>query len=315
MMIKKLTAVLVAVLFCLSFSISALAIETDGICGNYEWEGSTVFVLDEQKHFNNGVKSAVVKMIDSKIESCVYFAFLIEFEKGGYIGDGGIRLRLNDGSSLMINLDEGITDDGGFDAEAATEYDELSFVSATEASVYYRDSLSSSDVFKINIIDLNGKESATFEISLPEDAEDAEDEDIQNISDEENGGKTAKSKTTKERTTKVKTTKVRTTKVKTTKIKSSRKSKTTKAFNFKKVDKNKKSAEEIKDYDDGIEYVDFDDTYDGEAENITVSVSDSKQNLKYIYIAVGTVCAMAIAGAAVLAAMKANDSKDKKDDK
>ncbi len=309
MMIKKLTAVLVAILFCLSLSISALAIETDGICGNYEWEDSTIFVLDEQKHFNNGVKSAVVKMIDSKVESCVYFAFLIEFEKGGYIGDGGIRLRLNNGSSLMINLDDGITDDGGFDAEAATEYDELSFVSATEAAIYYRDSLSSSDVFKINIIDLNGKESATFEISLPEDAEDEEDEDTQNISDEENGGKTAKSKTTKEKTAKVKTTKVRTTKVKTAKVK------TTKIFNFKKVDKNKKSAEEIKDYDDGIEYVDSDDAYDGEAENITVSVSDSKQNLKYIYIAVGTVCAMAIAGAAVLAAMKANDSKDKKDDK
>ena len=156
MMIKKLTAVFISILFCLSLSIYALAIETDGICGNYEWEGSTVFVLDEQKHFNNGVKSAVVKMIDSKIESCVYFAFLIEFEKGGYIGDGGIRLRLNDGNSLMINLDEGITDDGGFDAEAATEYDELSFVSATEAAVYYRDSLSSSDTFKINILDLNG---------------------------------------------------------------------------------------------------------------------------------------------------------------
>lgn len=310
MMIKKLTAVLVAVLFCLSLSITALAIETDGICGNYEWEGSTVFVLDEQKHFNNGVKSAVVKMIDSKVESCVYFAFLIEFEKSGYIGDGRIRLRLNNSSSLMINLDEGITDDGGFDAEAATEYDELSFVSATEAAVYYRDSLSSSDVFKINLIDLNGKESATFEISLPDDAEDSEDEDTQNVSDEGNGGKTARSKTTKEKTTKVKTTKVR-----TTKIKSSRKSKTTKAFNFKKVDKNKKSAEEIKDYDDGIEYVDSDDTYSGEAENITVSVSDGRQNLKYIYIAVGTVCAMAIAGAAVLAAMKANDAKDKKDDK
>lgn len=304
MMIKKLTAVLVAVLFCLSLSISALAIETDGICGNYEWEGSTVFVLDEQKHFNNGVKSAVVKMIDSKVESCVYFAFLIEFEKGGHIGDGGIRLRLNNGSSLMINLDAGITDDGGFDAEAATEYDELSFVSATEAAVYYRDSLSSSDVFKINLTDLNGKESATFEISLPEEAQDAED-DIQSTADEEDGGKTAKEKTAK----------VKTTKVKTTKIKSSRKSKTTKAFNFKKVDKNKKSAEEIKDYDDEIEYVDSDDTYDGEAENITVSVSDGRQNLKYVYIAVGTVCAMAIAGAAVLAAMKANDSKDKKDDK
>ena len=214
-MIKKLTAVLVAVLFCLNLSISALAIETDGICGNYEWEGSTVFVLDEQKHFNNGVKSAVVKMIDSKVESCVYFAFLIEFEKGGYIGDGGIRLRLNNNSSLMINLDDGITDDGGFDADAATEYDELSFVSATEAAVYYRDSLSSSDVFKINLIDLNGKESATFEISLPEDDEDSEDEDTQNVYDEGNGGKTAKSKTTKEKTTKVKTTKVRTTKVKT----------------------------------------------------------------------------------------------------
>lgn len=306
MMIKKLTAVLVAIFFCLSLSISALAIETDGICGNYEWEGSTVFVLDEQKHFNNGVKSAVVKMIDSKVESCVYFAFLIEFEKGGYIGDGGIRLRLNNGSSLMINLDEGITDDGGFDAEAATEYDELSFVSATEAAVYYRDSLSSSDVFKINLIDLNGKESATFEISLPEDAEDEEDEDTQNVSDEENNGKTAKSKTTKEKTAKVKTTKFRTTKVKTAKVK------TTKIFNFKKVDKNKKSAEEIKDYDDGIEYVDSDDTYDGEAENITVSVSDGRQNLKYIYIAVGTVCAMAIAGAAVLAAMKVNDKKDDK---
>ena len=85
------------------------------------------------------------------------------------------------------------------------------------------------------------------------------------------------------------------------------------------MDKNKKSAEEIRDYEDEIEYIDSGDDDSGgkEAENITVGVSDNKQNLKYMYIAVGTVCAMAIAGAAVLAAMKANDAKDKdkKDDK
>ena len=309
MMIKKITAVFISVIFCLSLSVTAFAVDTDGICRNSEWEESSVFVLDEQKHFNNGVKSAVVKMLDSKVESCVYFAFLIEFEKGGYMGDGGIRLRFNDGGSLIINLDEGITDDGGYDAEAQTEYDELSFVSVTEAAVYYKDSLSPSDVFRINLIDLNGNESATFEIS-PEDAED-EDDDAQIISDDEDdSGKTAK-----EKTAKVKTTKVRTTKLKTAKVK------TTKVFNFKKVDKDRKDAENVRDYDDEIEYIDSEDADDGDftekAENIIVSTSNSKQNVKYIYIAVGTVCAMAIAGAAVLAAMKANDAKekDKKDNK
>lgn len=298
MMIKRFITALIAIFLCLCLSIAAFAVDTDGICGNSEWEGSTVFVLDEQKHFNNGIKSAVVKMLDSEVESRVYFAFFIEFEKGGYIGDGGIRLRFNSGGSLIINLDEGITDDGGYDAEAASEYDELSFCSVTEAAVYYKDSLSPSDIFRINLIDLNGNESATFEISPEADAED----DIQSVSDESGSGNTSKDKTTKEKTAKVKTTKLR----------------TDKAFNFKKVDKNKKSAEEIREYDDEIEYIYSDDetTYSSkEAENITVSVSDSRQNMKYVYVAVGTICAMAIAGAAVLAAMKANDAKDKKENK
>ena len=300
MKIKRILTAAATVLICAMLGIAAFAIEIDGICGNYEWQDSSVFVLKEQKSFNNKIKSSVVRAKYEEKEGFVYFAILTEYEKDGSLEDGEIKLRVN-GEPILINLCDGVVDDGGFEVYAESMYDEMSYCTVTEAAVYMIDGVTLYDEFKINLFDLNGKESGTFELAFEAESQETESTD-ENQSETEKEDKTSKTKTTKSKTAK-----------KSSSKKSSyKKSATTKAFNFKKVDKNKKSYEKA----DGEEYEEYEaeDDYSsaGEAE-IIVNPSSSSHNEKYIYVAVGTFCALGIAVAAVVCAMKSNEAKDKKE--
>lgn len=292
--LKRILIFSVAAVYIVLYSGAlSFAVDLDGICGNAEWRGSTAFVLNEQKIFNNEIKSAVVKTLDGDRYGCVYIAVLEEFEKNGDIGSGDIRIRINDGNDIFINIDKGVTESGGYDVEAISSYDELSYCAVTEIAIYSKDSVKSTDEFKINLFDLNGNESNTFTVNFPVESEETDGEETTEQTEKQ-------SKTTKSKSS-------RTTKVKTTKKASSRKRATTKAFNYKKVDKNKGADE----YDEEEDYEYY---YDEEAPQLIEAESkDKKQNAKYAYVVAGTVCAMGVAVAAVVCAMKSNDSKDKKD--
>lgn len=293
-MIKALKRIIIfsaaAVYVVLCSGVISLAVDLDGICGNAEWRESTVFALNEQKIFNNEIKSAVVKTLDGDRYGCVYIAVLEEFEKNGDVGSGNIRIRINDGNDIFINIDKGVTESGGYDVEAISDYDELSYCAVTEIAIYSKDSVKSTDEFKINLFDLNGNESNTFTVNFPVESEEADEESTEQT---EKQSKTTKSKSS------------RTTKIRTTKKASSRKTATTKAFNYKKVDKNKKAD----DYEEEDEYY-----YNEDAPQLIEAESRaSSPNMKYVYVIAGTVCAMGIAVATVVCAMKSADSKDNND--
>lgn len=291
---RFLIFIVAAVYIILCSGVLSLAVDLDGVCGNAEWRESTVFVLKEQKIFNNEIKSAVVKTLDGDRYGCVYLAVFEEFEKNGDMGSGEIRIRINDGSDIFINIDKGVTDSGGYDVEAVSTYDELSYCAVTEIAIYSKDSVKSTDEFKINLFDLNGNESNTFTVNFVTESDNTEADEPSEIT--EKSTKTSKSKSS--RTTKVKTTRLKTA--------SAKRYATTKPFNYKKVDKNKTT--DI--YEDEEIY----EIYDEEApQTITAESRKSPQKMKYAYVAAGTVCAMGVAVAAVICAMKSADSKDKKD--
>lgn len=279
-----------AVQIILFSGVCTLAVDVDGICGNAEWRESAVFDLNEQKIFGNEIKSAVVKTLDGEKYGCVYLAIFQEFEKNGDINDGMVRLRINDGEDIFITVSDGVTESAGYEIEAVSDYDQLTYCAVTEVAIHLRDGVKPSDEFKINLFDLNGRESNTFTVNFPQ----AEDEPVENSEATE---KTSKTKTSR-------TTKYKTTKYKTTKKASSRRKATTKAFNYKKVDKNKYAD----DYENEDEYY-----YNENAPQLIKAESKApSQNMKYVYVIAGTVCAMGVAVAAVVSAMKSADSKDKK---
>ncbi len=291
--IKRCLIFAVAAVQIILFSgLSTLAVDVDGICGNAEWRESAVFVLNEQKVFGNEIKSAVVKTLDGEKYGCVYLAVFQEFEKNGDINDGKIRLRINDGEDIFITVSDGVTESADYEIEAISDYDELTYYAVTEIAIYLRDGVKPSDEFKINLFDLNGRESNTFTVNFPQAEDEADENEISETTE-----KTSKTKASR-------TTKYKTTKYKTTKKASSKRKATTKAFNYKKVDKNKYAD----DYEQEDEYY-----YNESAPQLIKAESKApSQNMKYVYVIAGTVCAMGVAVAAVVSAMKSADSKDKK---
>lgn len=283
---KFLESIIVALAFCVSLCVIAQAVEVDGICRNREWENAEVFILKEQRNFGNGVKSAVAKAEYSYDDGCVYIAVMSEFQKDGNMEDGAVKLRINDGNEAVINFENGVTDDGGYEIEALSTWDSASGCSSTEISVRFTDSLTSDDVFMLNIVDLQGVESNTFTFCI--ENEDGADEQTEQSSQKE---KTSKSKTVKNKKSSLKKT-------------SSKKKKTSAAddFTFKKAERGNKTAAEKSAKNRTASANESEETY-AEAEN--------QHNSRYAYAAAGTLCALAIAVAAVVCAMKSNEDKNK----
>lgn len=266
------------------FGIGAYAIKIDGALNEHDWNDASVFVLKEQKNFNNKIKSAVVKVLENKQDGFVYLAVMTEFEKDGDINNCKVKIAVNDSEPSVISVCDGVLKNGTYPVEAKSTFDENSSCAFTEASVFFKDGANRSDIIKINIFDMNGAESGTYTIEL-DDEEASADEDL-------NTEKTTKKSSSK--TTKTK---------KTTSKKSSSKKTTTKdSFTFKKVDKTKTEIDdEIVD-----ESSERDQSTTTENTQIVYESEEKTSDKKYVYLIIGAVCAAGVAVAAVVAGTKSN---------
>lgn len=244
---------LFVVMFC--FNIGAFAIKTDGIMNEDAWNDASVFVLEEQKNFNNKIKSSVVKVVENKKDGYVYLAVMTEFEKGGSMSDGKVKIAVNNSDPAIISIGGGVVENGAYPIEAASKIDENLRCAFTEIEVFFKDGAKRSDIIKINLFDLDGTESGTYKIELEEE----ETTTTQKKTEKETTSKTTKTTTTKTTTSKTTTTKTsksttsKETTSKTTKTKTSRtttsktsKSTTSKATTSKtsKTEVTKKSKNE-----------------------------------------------------------------------
>ncbi len=286
---KACSVILAAALICTASAFGAAALKIDGVSGASEWKNADTFVLEEQDDFGNNVKSAVVKLLNNEKSGYAGLLFMIEFQKDGNMEDGQIRLQLNDGKSAIISIGTGVTETGGLNIDAESDYDSLSGCSITEVMIERRNGIHPDDVISVFITDLSGNESNEFIIQT-ENEEPEEDP----VSDETE--KSVKSS----KTTKAKSSKS----AKTTQ----KKAKTTKknGFTFKKVDKNR-TEKELSQTDS----VSYDE--DGNTVLILDSETEEKSDKKYIFIAAACVCALGVTVAAAAGAIKSNEEKDKKD--
>lgn len=286
--IKKLSFFLIAVVtITVCFNVYAYAIKTDGAINEHEWNDATVFVLDEQKNFNNKIKSSVVKVLENRQDGFVYLAVMTEFEKCGDINDCKVKVAVNDSNPSVISIGEGIIENGTYPVEAASTADANSGCAFTEIAVFFKDGAKRSDIIKINIFDMKGTESGTYIIELEDDEEISEEAE----SADEKDKKESSSKTTKAGKTR-KTSSKKSSSVKTTKIDD---------FTFKKVDKSKTEAEDIVDESGKKESVS-----ETEQSQTVYEEEEKTFNKKYFYLIIGAVCAAGIAVAAVAVASKSN---------
>lgn len=287
--VRKVSCIILAAAWiCAASAFGVAALKIDGVYSASEWKNSDVYVLDEQEDFGNGVKSAVVRLLNNEKSDYAGLMFMIEFEKDGNMDDGQIRIQLNGGDSAVISIGAGVTETGGLNIDAESECDPVSGCSITEAVIERKNGIRPGDVISVFITDLTGNESKEFIIE-PETEEPGD-----TASDDENS---KSEKTSKSRTTKIKTTKVKTSKSKTSKDDD---------FTFKKVDKNKSKSQ------DKTESKARNSGGDGTAV-ILEEDSDEKSDGRYIIIAAACVCALGVTIAAAAGAIKSGEEKDKKD--
>lgn len=229
--IVKIAALLVFSIFVFcGFGMNAYAITTDGILTESDWKKAPAVVLENQRSFNNKVKSAVVKTVEDRKNGYIYIAVMIEFDKSGDLKDGAVKLSVNETSPALIKIGDGVVEKGDYSVEAGSDTDELTGCTVTEIAVFFRDGLSSTENFKINIVDSEGTESGTYTVTVKE----KEPETTAPKTEKPTEPKTTKpttSKTTKTTTTKTTTTK--TTKATTTKTTKTTTTKTTKTTTTK----------------------------------------------------------------------------------
>ncbi len=211
---EKFTAAafILAVIIC-SSGINACAIKIDGILTDSEWKNAPVFVLENQRNFENKINSAVVKTVTDKKKGLICLAVMIEFQKVGNLTDGSMKLSVNGTESALIKLGSGVVKDGYYPMESCSDIDELSGCTITEIAVHFKDGPSSCETVKFVFVDLNGEESGVYTVEVKEP--------------ETTTAKTTTEKTTKTTTTKTTTTKTPTTKITTEKTAKSETTKTT----------------------------------------------------------------------------------------
>lgn len=364
MEVKKILASFLAVVIVVFSSFfSTYAITADGILTESDWKKAPAVVLETQKSFNNKIRSAVVKTVEDRKNGYIHLAVMVEFEKCGNMKDGAIKLSINGSEPSLIKLGGEVERNGAYSVEAGSDYDENSGSSVTEISVFFKEGLSHSDSFKINIIDLEGNESGAYTVKVEEKTTTTATTTTTHRT-EPKITKPTTVKTTKATTEKTtKTTTRKSTTVKSTTSKTSRKSEQTETkssaisveekeqnsaaekendvkktttkkedFTFKKVFKtsirseNEKSESKIvvktkkNDYDASPEdesivvvkesAADSSDSVKANASSDEEKTSDSTNNKKYIYVAIGAVGAVMIASAAVAVAAKSNKKDD-----
>lgn len=287
-MCRRIISFVTAGIISLCCVLNCTAVEFDGVPHNSEWMDSTVWSFENPDGFNNGVNFAYIRIIPNESANQLFLCISMRVDELTDAGNSAVLLSLNSEDEIYLKGDgDSPYNTDLYNIEYAMSYDEGASNIVYEVMLGVKYGIPADSTLTVRLCDCESIPSNAFGFELSVASDDSEN--------------TQASETAQKSTKKTASTKKN--QKSTSKKSNSAEGGSDDAFTFKKVEIDENTQAGAANYDETTT----------STVNLTQKAVDNNSVKKKILVAVGVVCALAVATCAVYSGMK--KSAHKKEDK